>query len=76
MDKIESYQDLKVWQRSIDLVTSIYQVTGKLPSMEQWGLVLQMRRAVVSIPSNIAEGFGRQSTGEYRRFICSARFVA
>jgi four helix bundle protein len=56
MDEISSYKDLLVWQRSMDLVEKIYQTTAKFPSSEQWGLVSQMRRAVVSVPSNIAEG--------------------
>lgn len=70
---IESYKDLIVWQKSMDLVVLIYQVTDKLPSKEQFGLISQMRRAVVSIPSNIAEGYGRQSTGSYTQFLSIAR---
>lgn len=73
MNKIESYKDLMVWQKGMSLVESIYRLTGRLPSSEQWGLVSQMRRAVISIPSNIAEGFGRQSTGEYRHHLSFAR---
>jgi four helix bundle protein len=61
---ISSYKDLLVWQRSMDLVETIYRTTAKLPFNEQFGLVAQMRRAAVSIPSNIAEGYGRQATGE------------
>jgi len=70
---IKSYKDLFVWQRSMDLVESVYRITEKLPSKEQFGLISQMRRAVVSIPSNIAEGYGRQSTGSYAQFLSIAR---
>ncbi|MCK9424530.1 MAG: four helix bundle protein [Ignavibacteriaceae bacterium] len=70
---IKSYKDLLVWQRSMDLVVSIYRITEKFPSNEQFGLVSQMRRAVVSIPSNIAEGYGRQSTGSYKQFLSISR---
>lgn len=73
MKKISSYKDLIVWQRSMDLVESIYQITSKFPSAEQWGLVSQMRRAAVSVPSNIAEGYGRQATGNYRHHLSIAR---
>jgi four helix bundle protein len=73
MEKIRSYKDLIVWQRGMDLVETIYVKTAKLPSAEQWGLVSQMRRAAVSIPSNIAEGYGRQATGEYRHHLSIAR---
>jgi four helix bundle protein len=66
MDKILSYKDLLVWQKSMDLVAEIYRLTLELPEAERWGLVSQMRRAAVSIPSKIAEGYGRQTTGEYR----------
>ncbi len=73
MSKIESYQDLLVWQRSMSLVETIYRVTRMLPSDEKFGLIAQMCHAVVSIPSNIAEGFGRQASGEYRHHLCIAR---
>ena len=52
---------------------SIYELTQKLPSYEQYGLIFQMRKATVSIPSNIAEGYGRQSTGNYTQFLTIAR---
>ncbi len=70
---IESYKDLIVWQKSMDLVELIYQITDKLPSKEQFGLISQMRRSAVSIPSNIAEGYGRQSGGSYIQFLSIAR---
>lgn len=57
----------------MDLVESIYKLTEKLPSKEQFGLISQIRRAAVSIPSNIAEGYGRQSTGSYAHFLSIAR---
>jgi len=71
--EIKSYQDLLVWQRSMGLVESIYRITGQLPEDERFGLVSQMRRAAVSGPSNIAEGFGRQARGEYRHYLSNAR---
>lgn len=55
---IESYKDLIVWQKRMDLMELIYRATERLPAREQWGLTDQMRRAAVSIPSNIAEGYG------------------
>ncbi len=67
---IQSYRDLLVWQKSMDLVVAIYRITQKLPSHEQFGLTSQLRRAAVSVPSNIAEGYGRQSSGNYRQFLC------
>ena len=68
-----SYKDLLVWQRSMDLVETVYRTTAKFPPVEQWGLISQMRRAVVSVPSNIAEGYGRQATGEYRHHLSIGR---
>jgi four helix bundle protein len=70
---IKSYKDLIVWQRGMDLVEAVYQITKKLPASEQWGLTSQMRRAAVSVPSNIAEGYGRHATGEYRHHLSIAR---
>lgn len=70
---INSFKDLIVWQKSMDLVESIYRITEKLPSKEQFGLISQMRRAAVSIPSNIAEGYGRQSKGSYTQFLSISR---
>ena len=60
---MKSYKDLIVWRKSIGLVKEIYLLTNKFPKSELYGIVSQMRRAVVSIPSNIAEGWGRRSDG-------------
>ena len=70
---INDYKDFKVWQKAMDLVVEVYQVTKLLPKYETYGLADQMRRAVVSIPSNIAEGQGRHSTVEFIRFLNIAR---
>jgi four helix bundle protein len=70
---IKSYKDLTVWQKSMDLVESIYRITEEFPMRENFGVISQMRRASVSIPSNIAEGYGRQSTGSYAQFLSIAR---
>lgn len=61
---VRSYRDLLVWQRSVELVTKIYKCTRDWPTDERFGLISQVRRAAVSVPSNIAEGNGRQSPGE------------
>ncbi len=61
--------DLIVWQKAMTLVVSIYKLTESLPTDERFGLISQMRRAAVSIPSNIAEGYGRRSKGEYGHFV-------
>jgi four helix bundle protein len=68
-----TYRDLKVWQRSIDLAESIYRLTAAFPASEAYGLTSQMRRAAVSIPSNTAEGWGRRSRKDYSRFVVMAR---
>ena len=70
---VNSHKDLLVWQRSMDLVESVYRLTSRLPASEQFGLTSQMRRSAVSIPSNIAEGYGRQATGEYRHHLLFSR---
>ncbi len=70
---MESYRDLKVWQRSMDLVIEVYKLAKILPKTEQYALADQLRRAVVSIPSNIAEGYGRNATKEYIHFLNIAR---
>ena len=67
------YQELIVWQKAVDLVTTIYGYTQAFPQDEVFGLISQMRRAAVSVPSNIAEGQGRQSKAEFRRFLSIAR---
>src|SRR6516162_4243836 len=63
--KVGGYRDLMVWQKAITLVKRVYQITSSFPSDERFGLVAQMRRAGVSIPSNIAEGQARHTTGEF-----------
>lgn len=72
MDKPASYKDLIVWQKSITVVRSIYSLTGSFPKHERFGLTSQMRRAAVSIPSNIAEGQTRRTTPDFIRFISNA----
>ena len=67
-----NYRDLLVWQKAFGLVKEIYILTGEFPAHEKYGLVAQMRRAVVSVPSNIAEGQARHSTREFILFISHA----
>jgi four helix bundle protein len=69
----ESFRDLTVWQRSVELALQIYKLTAKLPDSENFGLTNQMRRASVSVASNMAEGYGRSNRGEYLQFLGHAR---
>jgi len=64
----KSYKNLKVWQKSIELVRLIYKITNSFPRSEVFSLVSQIRRAAISIPSNIAEGYGRKSHKEYLQY--------
>jgi four helix bundle protein len=67
--KSRSYRDLEVWKAAVELVKEIYQITGKFPSSEVYGLTNQIREAAISIPSNIAEGQGRNSAKEFQQFL-------
>ena len=67
--KTNSFKDLIVWQKAYHLVKEMYEFTKGFPSEETYGLAQQMRRAAVAIPSNIAEGYGRRSSKEYRQFL-------
>jgi four helix bundle protein len=67
--KTESYKDLVVWQKWIELVDELYSITKSFPKEEMFGLTSQIRRAAVSVPANIAEGWGRNSTKNYIQFI-------
>ncbi len=69
----DGYRDLIVWQRSIQLTVALYRLTEDFPKQEMYGLTSQLRRAGVSVASNIAEGWGRQSDGEFRQFLGMAR---
>jgi len=68
----KSYRDLEVWQKSMVLAKEVYQVTSGFPTDEKFGLTNQMRRAAVSIPSNLAEGHARSGTQEFKHFISIA----
>src|SRR5438445_8759878 len=70
--KPQSYKDLNIWQKGIELARLTYMLTAQFPAEEKFGLVSQMRRAAVSIPSNIAEGQARRTTGEFIQFISHA----
>ena len=70
---VESYRDLTVWQRAMELVELVYKLAAKLPREEKYGLISQLQRAAISIPSNIAEGHARESTKEYLRYLLIAR---
>jgi four helix bundle protein len=72
MKSFHDYRDLEVWQRAVQVVKSVYQLTTTLPSTEQYGLTSQIRRAAVSIPANIAEGWGRRYTAEFIQFLRQA----
>ena len=68
MAQIKTFRDLKVWEKAHQLVLAIYQITSKFPAQEKYGLVLQMRRAAISVASNIVEGFKRRSRKESLNF--------
>ena len=70
---VKSFRDLVVWQKGLDLVDACYATTRRFPVEERFGLVSQIRRAAVSIPTNIAEGHGRTGVGEFLRFLSIAR---
>jgi four helix bundle protein len=69
MTTVKTYRDLIVWQKSMKLVTDIYAITRSFPADELYTLTSQLRRCAISIPSNIAEGYGRNSTNDYKRFL-------
>jgi four helix bundle protein len=71
--RVKNYKDLIVWQKAIELVIEIYDATSRFPREEIYGLTSQLRRAAVSVPSNIAEGQGRATKGEFIQFLCHAR---
>jgi four helix bundle protein len=71
--KIESHRDLVVWQRAIEMTVAVYELTSRFPKEEIYGRASQLRRAGVSVASNIAEGYGRASRGEYKQILGMAR---
>jgi len=73
MNSIKDYRDLIVWQKSMDMVVEVYKLLKKLPKEELYALSSQMRKAAISIPSNIAEGQSRKSTKEFLQFPAIAR---
>ncbi len=70
---VQSYRQLIAWQKSMRFVADVYRVTRKFPKWELYGLVSQLRRASISVPSNVAEGQGMRSTGEFKHFLGIAR---
>ncbi|ATA69253.1 four helix bundle protein [Capnocytophaga canimorsus] len=73
VNQISSYKELVVWQKSMDLVKGVYEVTRLFPEEEKFGLTSQIRRSAISIPSNIAEGFGRGSSKSFLQFLYVSR---
>jgi len=73
MGEVKNYQDLIVWQKAMDVVVEVYRLTKKFPQGEFYGLTNQIRRAAISIPSNIAEGHTRNSRSEYLNFLSIAQ---
>jgi len=71
--EIKNYRDLRVWQSGMDLVVMVYELSDKFPAKEMYGLTSQIRRAAVSVPSNIAEGHTRESTQEYLHHLSIAQ---
>jgi len=69
----DSFKDLVVWQRAVQLSLAVYKLTASFPDSERFGLTNQLRRASVSIASNIAEGYGQSTRGEYVLYLCHAR---
>jgi four helix bundle protein len=73
MAKIDGYKDLIAWQKGMDLVEAVYRLSAGFPREERFGLTSQVRRAAVSVPSNIAEGYSRPNRSDYVRFLDIAR---
>ena len=73
MDEIRSYKDLLIWRKGMDISAMVYKLTNDFSADERFGLISQLRRATVSVPSNIAEGYGRGSTKSYIQFIKISR---
>jgi len=69
MGKITNFKDLRIWQKAIEVVKDVYNLTEEFPHKELYGLTSQMRRSAISLPSNIAEGFKRYHNKEYRQFL-------
>lgn len=70
---MKSYRDLVVWQKSVEMVTQVYKLVKGFPNDEKFGLTSQIKRSSISIASNIAEGYGRNYTKDYARFLQMAR---
>lgn len=73
MSSIKSYKDLLIWQKGIEIVADLYQLVESFPKEELYALTSQLKRAAVSVPSNIAEGYGRNSTQSYIHFVSISR---
>ncbi|HVP74334.1 MAG TPA: four helix bundle protein [Phycisphaerales bacterium] len=73
MAKVKTFRDLIAWQKGKALAVMVYRETGQMPQSEQFGLTMQMRRSAISVPSNIAEGFGRESRPDLLKFLRTAR---
>ena len=72
-DKVKSYRDLLIWQKGMEIVNEVYLITNQFPKEEMYGITNQIKRSSVSIPSKIAEGWGRDSSQSYRHFLRIAR---
>lgn len=70
--KLQPFKQLIAWQKAMDMVVAVYKATRSFPKEELYGLTIQLRRAATSVPSNIAEGQGRASTGEFKHFLGTA----
>ena len=66
---MHNFEELKIWQKAMDLTTRVYEMTALLPDNEKYGLTTQIRKSAISIPSNIAEGSGRNTNGEFKNFL-------
>ncbi len=71
---MNNFKELKIWQKSMDLVEKVYKITSNIPIEEKFGLISQIQRCAVSIPSNIAEGAGRNSNKEFRNFLRNCKW--
>jgi four helix bundle protein len=69
----KSYRELQVWQKAVDMVVAVYELTAEFPPQEKYGLASQIQRAAVSVPANIAEGYGRVHRGDYVHHLSIAR---